>query len=257
MSYRVDLNSDLGESFGNYTLGMDADVLDHVTSANIACGWHAGDPLIMDQTIALCKAKNVAVGAHPGYPDLMGFGRRPMTISAEEARTYMIYQLGALEGFAKYHGVQVQHMKLHGAFYNTACITPHLGSAILDGLTQTDVKAMVLSGSYIAKEAQKRGIPVIQEVFADRGYTEEGILVPRSEPGAFIKDPVEALERVISMVKNGTVVTNTGKMIEIVADSICVHGDNPKALAFTSYLKDGLTKAGIVVSNFQEPQSFT
>lgn len=202
MSHYVDLNSDLGESFGNYTLGMDSEVLNHVTSANIACGWHAGDPIIMDATVRICKEKGVAVGAHPGYPDLMGFGRRVMAVNPAEAKVYMMYQLGALQAFCDSHGLTVQHMKLHGAFYNTACVTPVLADAILDGLQAVNptIAAMVLSGSYIAQEAQRRGIPVIQEVFADRGYTEEGTLVPRTEVGAFIKDPQEALDRVLMMV---------------------------------------------------------
>ncbi|MBS5153108.1 LamB/YcsF family protein [Veillonella parvula] len=253
MSHYVDLNSDLGESFGNYTLGMDSEVLNHVTSANIACGGHAGDPIIMDATVRICKEKGVAVGAHPGYPDLMGFGRRVMAVNPAEAKVYMMYQLGALQAFCDSHGLTVQHMKLHGAFYNTACVTPVLADAILDGLQAVNptIAAMVLSGSYIAQEAQRRGIPVIQEVFADRGYTEEGTLVPRTEVGAFIKDPQEALDRVLMMVTKGKVVTNTGKTIDIVADSICVHGDNPEAIAFTKYIWEGLSKAGITVANFQ------
>ena len=234
MSHYVDLNSDLGESFGNYTLGMDSEVLNHVTSANVACGWHAGDPLIMDATVRMCKEKGVAVGAHPGYPDLMGFGRRAMAVNPAEAKAYMIYQVGALQAFCDSYGVTLQHMKLHGAFYNTACVTPALADAVLDGL-----------------QAERRGIPVIQEVFADRGYTDEGTLVPRTEPGAFIKDPQEALERVLMMVTEGKVVTNTGNTIDIVADSVCVHGDNPEAIAFTNYIREGLTKAGVTVANFQ------
>ena len=253
MKQYIDLNSDLGESFGNYTLGMDSEVLNHVTSANVACGWHAGDPLIMEATVKMCKEKGVAVGAHPGYPDLMGFGRRKMAVSPDEARAYMIYQLGALQAFCHQYGVELQHMKLHGAFYTMACVTPELADAVLDGLqaVNPNIRAMVLSGSYIAKEAERRGIPVIQEVFADRGYTEKGTLVPRSEEGAFIKDPQEALERVLMMVKEGKVVTNTGKTIDIVADSVCVHGDNPKAIAFTNYIHEGLVKAGVIVANFQ------
>ena len=207
MSHFIDLNSDLGESFGNYTLGMDADVLDHVTSANVACGWHAGDPLIMDATVRMCKEKGVAVGAHPGY--------------------------------------------------NMACVTPELADAVLDGLQAVNpkIRAMVLSGSYMAQEAVRRGIPVIQEVFADRGYTDNGTLVPRTEAGAFVKDPQEALERVLMMVTEGKVVTNMGKIIDIVADSVCVHGDNPEAIAFTKYIREGLTKAGVVVANFQSRRS--
>ena len=253
MSHYVDLNSDLGESFGNYTLGMDSEVLNHVTSANIACSWHAGDPLIMDATVRMCKEQGVAVGAHPGYPDVMGFGRRAMAVNPAEAKAYMIYQLGALQAFCDSHDLILQHMKLHGAFYNTACVTPVIADAILDGLQAVNPKiaTMVLSGSYIAQEAQRRGIPVIQEVFADRGYTEEGTLVPRTEVGAFIKDPQEALDRVLMMVTKGKVVTNTGKTIDIVADSICVHGDNPEAIAFIKYIREGLSKAGITVANFQ------
>ena len=221
MSHYVDLNSDLGESFGNYTLGMDSEVLNHVTSANIACGWHAGDPLIMDATVRICKEKGVAVGAHPGYPDLMGFGRRAMAVNPAEAKAYMMYQLGALQAFCDSYDITLQHMKLHGAFYNTACVTSVLADAILDGLqaVNPNIAAMVL--------------------------------VPRTEVSAFIKDPQEALDRVLMMVTKGKVVTNTGKTIDIVADSVCVHGDNPEAIAFTRYIREGLTKAGVTVANFQ------
>ncbi len=253
MSYYIDLNSDLGESFGAYTMGMDEEVLQYVTSANIACGWHAGDPMVMKQTVELCHQKGVAIGAHPGYLDLMGFGRRNMTVQPEEAKAYMIYQVGALQAFCDVHGLSLQHMKLHGAFYNTACVTPALADAILDGLEAVNpsLAAMVLSGSYIAKEAQKRGIPVIQEVFADRGYTDEGKLVPRTEQGAFIHDPKEAVERVLMMIKEGCVLSNTGKSISIQADSVCVHGDNPQALEFVKALREGLIQAGVILRSFQ------
>lgn len=254
MSYYIDLNSDLGESFGAYTMGMDEEVLQYVTSANIACGWHAGDPMVMKRTVELCQQKGVAIGAHPGYPDLMGFGRRNITVQPEEAKAYMIYQVGALQAFCDVHGLSLQHMKLHGAFYNTACATPALADAILDGLEAINpsLAAMVLSGSYIAKEAQKRGIPVIQEVFADRGYTDEGMLVPRTEQGAFIHDPKEAVERVLMMIKEGRVLSNTGKSISIQADSVCVHGDNPQAIEFVKVLREGLLQEGVIIRNFQD-----
>lgn len=257
MSLQIDLNSDIGESFGNYKLGMDAEVLDHVTSANIACGWHAGDPLIMEATVKLCREKKVAVGAHPGYPDLLGFGRRKLAVTPEEARTYMLYQLGALQAFAQAQDMNIQHMKMHGAFYNTVCGDPATANAVLEGIEQFDptIYLMVLSGSYIAEEAQRRGLPVIQEVFADRGYTEQGTLVPRNEPGAFIKDPQEALDRVLQMITKGTVTTNTGKEVEITADSVCVHGDNPEAVAFTSKLRQGLEEAGIEIISFLARQA--
>ena len=253
MSYYIDLNSDLGESFGAYTMGMDEEVLQYVTSANIACGWHAGDPMVMKQTVELCHQKGVAIGAHPGYPDLMGFGRRNMTVQPEEAKAYMIYQVGALQAFCDVHGLSLQHIKFHGAFYNKACVTPALADAILDGLEAVNpsLAAMVLSGSYIAKEAQKRGIPVIQEVFADRGYTDEGKLVPRTEQGAFIHDPKEAVERVLMMIKEGCVLSNTGKSISIQVDSVCVHGDNPQALEFVKALREGLIQEGVILRSFQ------
>lgn len=249
----IDLNSDLGESFGAYTLGLDSDVLNHVSSANIACGWHAGDPLIMAKTVALCKEKGVAVGAHPGYPDLLGFGRRALAITPADAEAYILYQVGALQAFCHANGVKLQHVKLHGAFYNTACVTPTLADAVLNAIAALpDTPAvMALSGSYIAQEGKRRGIPVIQEVFADRGYTDEGTLVPRNEPGAFVKDPEEALQRILQMINEGTVTTNTGKVIPIIADSVCVHGDNPSAVAFTEALRKGLTNAGLTVTNFQ------
>ncbi|KAF1683114.1 LamB/YcsF family protein [Veillonella sp. R32] len=249
---RVDMNSDLGESYGVYTLGLDQEVLSHVTSANVACGWHAGDPLIMERTVQLCKAKGVAVGAHPSYPDLLGFGRRNMTITADEAKAYMLYQVGALKAFCQAADVPLQHVKLHGAFYNTACVDPKLASAVLDGIEALGygVAIMALSGSVMVQQAKERQIPVIQEVFADRGYTAKGTLVPRSEPGAFVRDPQEALVRILQMVNEGTVVANTGETIPIVADSICVHGDNPEAVAFTKALREGLVGAGLEVTNF-------
>lgn len=252
----IDLNSDIGESFGVYTLGLDREVLQYVSSANIATGWHAGDPLIMDDTVQTCKELGVAVGAHPGYPDLMGFGRRKMDVTPKEARAYMLYQLGAMNAFAAAHGVPVQHMKLHGAFYNTACVTPHLADAIIDAMESygRSVSIMALSGSYLARTALDKGLPVIQEVFADRGYTEEGTLVPRNEPGAFIKDPKEALERILQMIEYGEVTTASGAVIPIVADSVCVHGDNPEAVQFVRQLREGLEQSGITVCNFLQRQ---
>ena len=184
----------------------------------------------------------------------MGFGRRKMDVSETEARGYFLYQVGALEAFAKAHGTTLQHVKLHGAFYNTACNDEKLANAILDAVEEynKDLILMVLSGSYIAKEGKKRGLKVAQEVFADRGYNEDGTLVNRKLPGAFVKDPKEALPRVIKMVKEGKVTTADGKEIDIVADSICVHGDNPEALEFVRILKEGLIEEGIKVAPLLE-----
>ncbi len=249
MTYYVDLNSDIGESFGAYKMGMDEEIVKYVTSINCACGYHAGDPLIMDKTVKAAVENGVQIGAHPGYPDLMGFGRRKIAVKPEEARAYMLYQVGALSAFAKAHGTKLQHMKLHGAFYNTACNDETLANAILDAVEDfdKDLILMVLSGSYIAKEGKRRGLRISQEVFADRGYNEDGSLVNRSLPGAFVKDPKEAIPRVIKMIKENKVVTADGKEIDIVADSICVHGDNPEALEFVKNIRKGLEDEGIVV----------
>lgn len=250
MKYFVDLNSDIGEGFASYKMGMDEEIIKYVTSINLACGWHAGDPLIMDKTTKLAADYGVMVGAHPGYPDLLGFGRRQMVITPEEARCYMLYQLGALKAFTEVNNVKLQHMKLHGGFYNKACNDPALADAVLDGIEEFDrnIILMVLSGSYIAKEAKRRGLRVSQEVFADRGYNEDGTLVNRALPGAFVKDPEEAIPRVIRMIKEGKVTAVTGKDIDIVADSICVHGDNPKAIEFVKQIKEGLLDAGIEIT---------
>ncbi|CAK7045175.1 5-oxoprolinase subunit PxpA [Tissierella sp.] len=250
----VDLNSDIGESFGSYNLGMDEEVIKYVTSVNIACGWHAGDPLIMEHTVREAINNNVAIGAHPGYPDLMGFGRRNMDISPKEARAYMIYQLGALSAFVKANGGKVQHMKLHGAFYNTASVKEEIAEAIIKGVLDVDkdIILLALSGSYIAKLAQERGLRVAQEVFADRGYNDDGTLVNRRLPGAFIHDKEEAFRRIKDMVLEGKVTTISGKKVSIVADSVCVHGDNPMAVDFVRYIRESLVKDGIQIKSLSE-----
>lgn len=254
MKFYVDLNSDIGEGFGSYKMGMDEEIMDHVTSVNLACGWHAGDPLIMDKTVKMAKEKGVAVGAHPGYPDLLGFGRRKMVISPEEARAYMLYQLGALSAFAKANGSSLQHLKLHGGFYNDAANNKELADAVLDGIQEydKDLIVMILSGSYMAAEARRRGMKVAEEVFADRGYNADGSLVNRKLPGAFVKDPDEAIARVIKMVKEKKVVAVSGEEISINADSICVHGDNPKAIEFVAKIRKSLEEAGIEVKSLHE-----
>lgn len=251
MSNFVDLNSDIGEGFGDYTVGMDEEIMKHVTSVNIACYFHAGDPLIMDKTVLNAKNLNVAIGAHPGYPDLLGFGRRAMTITPKEARAYVLYQVGALEAFAKANGIKMQHMKLHGGFYNSACVQKDLADAVLDAMEEydKDIILMVLSGSYIAQEGLRRGFKIAQEVFADRGYNEDSTLVNRKLEGAFIKDKDEAIKRVIRIVKEGKVTTASGKDIDIKADSVCVHGDNPQAIEFVKNIRQALTGAGIEVTS--------
>lgn len=250
----VDLNSDLGEGFGSYSLGMDQEILPYVTSINLACGWHAGDPMIMDKRVKLAKKVGVSVGSHPGYPDLLGFGRRQLSLSPEEARTYMLYQSGALMAFLHGQGERLQHVKLHGAFYNQACADQDLAQGIIQGMKELgkDVILLALSGSYLAREAKNRGVRVCEEVFADRGYHADGSLVHRSHPQAFVKDPSVAIPRVIKMVKEGRVISIEGEEISLQADSICVHGDNPKALEFVSSLRKGLEDAGVSVLPMKE-----
>mgnify|MGYP000859438628 FL=1 len=247
----VDLNSDLGESFGAYTIGLDSEVLKYVPSANVACGWHAGDPLIMDKTVKLAVENGVAVGAHPGYPDLMAFGRRNMDITPNEAKNYMLYQLGALSAFAKFHGTKIQHMKLHGAFYNTACVKKELADAIVEAMLEVDkdIIIMALSGSCLLQIAEERGLKVAHEVFADRAYNADGTLVNRRLPGAMIHDKNLAIQRIKRMILEGKVTAIDGTDIDIKADSICVHGDNPEAVNFVKLIRESLEAEGIEVKN--------
>lgn len=253
--YRVDLNSDLGESFGSYKLGMDEQVIKHVTSANIACGWHAGDPSVMDSTIKIAKREGTAIGAHPGFPDLMGFGRRNMAIAPEEIKLYVQYQLGALLAFAKANGTRIQHLKAHGALYNTAAQDYKLARALAEAVYQVDKDIIFvgLANSQMIKAGQEIGLKVANEVFADRAYNADGTLVSRKLEGAVIHDAELAISRVIRMVKEGKVRTMDGKDIEIKAETICVHGDNPEAVEFTQKIRAKLHEEDVevtAISNF-------
>ena len=251
---KVDLNADLGESFGAYTIGMDAEVLCHITSANVACGFHAGDPIVMQKTLALAKERGAAVGAHPGFPDLQGFGRRNLSISPDEAYAYTVYQVGALAAFAKAQGLSLQHVKPHGAFYNMAAKDAALAEAICRGVKDVDAGLIFLglAGSEHIRAAEKVGLKAASEVFADRGYREDGTLVPRREAGAMIHDRAVAIARTVRMVTEGVVETVTGKTIAIKADSICVHGDNPDAIGFVKDIRDALTQSGVTVTNIAD-----
>lgn len=243
MNY-VDLNADLGESFGTYTLGMDKQVLAHITSANVACGFHAGDPVEMEKTARLAKAAGVAVGAHPGYPDLAGFGRREMGLSPDEACAYVKYQIGALAAFAP-----VRHVKPHGALYNRAAVDPNLAAALCRGIFEIDPSIILLglSGSVMEDAAQKTGLRFAREVFADRAYMPDGTLVPRAMPGSVIHDADVAIGRVIRMVREGRVRAVDGTDVALRADSVCVHGDNPEAVAFVRAIRAAFTREGIGV----------
>ena len=243
----VDLNSDLGESFGNYTLGNDEKVLEYVTSINIACGFHAGDPVVMEKTVKLALSKGVAIGAHPGFPDLMGFGRRNMDISYQEARAYMIYQIGALKAFVEACGGRLQHVKPHGALYNMAAKDYGLAKALAEAVYDVDHKMifMGLANSVMLQAAKDTGLRVAHEVFADRAYNKDGSLVSRHEKGAVIHDQDICAGQVLNMLQNGRVSTKDGSALEIQADSVCIHGDNPKALVFIHSLREKLLSYNI------------
>lgn len=252
--YKVDLNSDLGESFGSYKIGMDEEIIKYVSSVNVACGYHAGDPLVMAKTVKAAKEAGIAVGAHPGYPDLMGFGRRNMVCSPAEVKAYVMYQMGALQAFTKAAGIPLQHVKPHGALYNMAAKDEKLAMAIAEGIAEVDssVILMGLAGSKMLEAGKKCGLRVASEVFADRAYQADGSLVPRSQPGAVIHDTDEAIARTIRMVKEGKVTAITGEEVEIAADSICVHGDNPSALAFVEAIRAKLIEEGVTIAPISE-----
>lgn len=252
--YRVDLNSDLGESFGRYTLGMDEKIIPLITSANVACGYHASDPVVMEKTIDRAKKAGICVGAHPGFPDLMGFGRRNMIVTHEEARAYTLYQIGALDAFCRAQGMQLQHVKPHGAFYNMAAKDYGLAKAICEGIAEFDKNLIVLalSGGELARAASDMGLRTAMEVFADRAYEEDGTLVDRRKEGAMITDEGEAITRVVRMVKEKKVTAITGRDIPITADSICVHGDGVKALAFVEKIRAALQAEGVDICPLKE-----
>jgi UPF0271 protein len=247
---RIDINCDLGESYGAFKVGNDEKIMPHITSANIACGFHAGDPVIMAQTINLAKKHNVAIGAHPGYPDLLGFGRREMQLTSEEVKNYAIYQVSALQGFAKVAGVSLQHVKPHGALYNTAAKDEKLSEAIVDAVKALNHNLIIFAplNSALAKAAVESGLRVAYEVFADRAYNSDGSLVSRKQPNAIIQEPQKVMERVIKMVKEGTVLAVNGEVVNLgEVHTICVHGDTPTAIELAKALKKGLIKVGIEV----------
>ncbi len=250
MKYKVDLNSDLGESFGNYKCGMDEEIIPLISSANVACGFHAADPLVMSKTVKAAREGNTAVGAHPGFPDLVGFGRRNMNVSPAELKAMVMYQVGALKAFCNANHIEMQHVKPHGAMYNMAAKDEKMAAAIAEGIAEVDNHLILLglSGSYLLTMAKEAGLPCAGEVFADRGYTDDGRLVPRGEAGAMIQDENEAITRTIQMVKEHCVLSANGKLVEVSPDSICVHGDNEKALIFVKLIRRALFQQEIEIA---------
>ncbi len=252
--FSIDLNSDLGESFGAYKIGKDNEVIPLISSANVACGFHAGDPNVMSKTVALCKNNGIAIGAHPGFQDLQGFGRRNMNVSPDEVKAMIIYQVGALDAFCKAAGAKLSHVKPHGALYNMAAKDERLARAICEGVYEFDSSLILLglSGSLMLREAEKIGLRCAAEVFADRAYEDDGTLVARTKPGAMITDEDKAVERVIKMIKEHKVETISGKTIELCPHSVCVHGDSEKAVVFTQKIRDSLNAEGIEIKPLEQ-----
>lgn len=238
----VDLNADLGEGAPD-----DAELLALVSSANIACGWHAGDARLMQRTVAAALARGVAIGAHPSYPDRDNFGRSEMQLSADDVNADLIYQLGALDALVKAQGGRLHHVKPHGALYNQAARDPALADAIAAAVRAVDPGLALygLAGSELLRAAERAGLRAVAEVFADRGYRADGSLVPRSQPGAFVEDVGQAVARTLRMVREGVVVAVTGETVPLQAQTICLHGDGPHALAFARAIHAALSEARV------------
>ena len=245
----IDLNSDLGESFGAYQIGQDELILELVSSVSIACGYHAGDHNVMAKTVKLAAEKGVSIGAHPGFFDLIGFGRRAIQADPIDIYHSVIYQISALKGFCQLNHVPLQYVKPHGALFNIAAKDSVVAEAIATAVYDTDPSLMLfgLSGSELVKAGLNVGLTVANEVFADRTYQSDGTLTPRTEKNAMIHDPHIAVEQVMNMVKNGQVKALDGSIIPLKADTICVHGDGPNALVFVNRLRDLLIKEGIEI----------
>lgn len=249
MGRTVDLVADLGEGFGAYSLGDDSALLEIVSSANIACGFHAGDPDIMDRTVAECVRRGVSIGAHPSFPDLRGFGRRTMDLTADEVRNDVLYQLGALSAFAAYHGTRVSHIAPHGRLGNLVATRPDYAAAVADAAHRVSPDLIVIAqDGELAQAAVARGLPVAIVGIADRAYEDDGTLVPRSQPGAVIHDPATIVERTIRMVCEGVIESASGMKLPVVADTILLHGDNPGAVDLARLIRKELTAAGVTIA---------
>ena len=250
---KIDLNCDMGESFGAYKLGMDDAVIKFISSANIACAWHAGDPSVMNHTVAIAVDNGVGVGAHPGYPDLLGFGRRNMDCTVDDLRNYVIFQIGALQAFCNAHGTKMQHVKPHGALYLTAVENENVARAVAEAIVSVNPDLLYVAlagakGELMTRIGQEVGLRVVYEAFPDRAYSPEGTLVSRRQPGAVIKDPQAVSERALRMVKEGVVIAVDGTTIPLEAQTLCVHGDNPKAVDLVRSIRETLEADGVAVT---------
>jgi UPF0271 protein len=246
MGSMVDLVADLGESFGAYRMGDDEALLGIVSSANVACGFHAGDPRVMDSTVRGCVARDVGVGAHPGFPDLVGFGRRALEMSPDEVRTDVLYQVGALSAFTAAHGAQLRHVTPHGRLGNLVVTNELYAEAVADAVHAFDPSLIIMvQEGVLAAHARAKGLPVAIMGLADRAYNDDGTLVPRSELGAVIHDPHEVAERVVRMVTDGVVRSNNGRDIPVECDSVLLHGDTPGAVQLARTVRDELCAASV------------
>lgn len=242
----INLNADLGESFGAYRMGDDAALMAIIGSANVACGFHGGDPSVMAETVRLAQAAGVSIGAHPSFPDLQGFGRRVMRLGPDELAAVVVYQIGALMGMARSQGARVSHVKPHGAMSNMACEDAAMATTIARAVRAVDPHLILLAPalSQLALAGRAVGLRVADEVFADRAYTDEGHLVPRSQPGAVLASSAACLAHVLRMLAQGGIVSASGRLLPTAFHSICVHGDNAHAVATAAALRDGLLAAG-------------
>jgi UPF0271 protein len=250
--YKLDLNSDMGESYGAYSIGMDEELLEHITSANIACGFHGGDPATMRKTVDLCLHRGVAIGAHPGLPDLQGFGRRALAITPEEAYDIVLYQIGALSGFVQAEGGKLHHVKPHGALYHMAVKDEAVADAIAKATRKMNPDLILygLSGSKLITAGKKAGLRCASEAFVDRTYLADGTLTPRDQANAVITDPEQAADQALRMVKDQCVISVTGDKVSIDADTICIHGDGLHAVNFACRIREVFKAEGIEVSTF-------
>lgn len=257
---RIDLNCDMGESFARYKIGLDEEVIKYITSANIACGWHAGDPMVMARTVKMAVENGVGPGAHPGYPDLIGFGRRNMDCTADEIRSYLIYQIGALDAFCRIHGTALQHVKPHGALYLTAVESEAVARAAAEAVIAVDPKLAYVAlagakGEKMRRIGEEVGLKVVYEAFPDRAYTPEGTLVSRRLPGAVIKDPKTVAERALRMAKEGVVTAVDGTEIPLEVQTLCVHGDTPTAVNLVREIRKTLEREGVSVVPMGSPDA--
>jgi len=245
---KIDLNCDMGESYGAWKMGADAEVMPHISSANIACGFHGGDPATIRKTVKLAMDHGVAIGAHPSLPDIQGFGRRVMKISPQEMYDLVVYQAGAVEAFARAAGGRLHHIKCHGALYNMAANDEGLSEAMVRAAKDLGAMLYVLSRSRNHEIAQRAGVRVAGEVFADRGYTDAGELAPRDKPGGMIEDADKAVAQALGMIEGGYVTSLSGKRVPVSPDTLCLHGDQPGAARFAMALRKTFSERGIEVA---------